>query len=190
MLSAVLAVRPQRPPSLRRRRHTKKRGIDELMPRSSSKDGPPASGPKPTIETALGVKGGLRVRPYGNVKHAHVILRKVDEETYEGEDGRKKTRGVFSLFASKLINVKAGKELFLYIHPANGDVQEYPVAFEADLVDKDAPPEAPVPEKRSRKDGDEPGQRVQVLPPKMRKMLTKNRAASVATSASAFSLFY
>ncbi|KLO15304.1 hypothetical protein SCHPADRAFT_800660, partial [Schizopora paradoxa] len=59
-----------------------------------------------SLASALGVKGSLRVRPYGNVKHAHVVLRKVDEEQYVDEEGVTRTRGVFSLFAHKLINVK------------------------------------------------------------------------------------
>ena len=88
----------------------------------------------PTLEGSLGVVGPLRVRSYGNVKHAHVVLRKVDEVEYEDNSGRKRKRGVFSLFAHKIINVKAGKELFLYLHPVNGELQERSVALEGDLL--------------------------------------------------------
>lgn len=93
--------------------------------------------PPPTLETSLGVVGSLRVRAYGNVKHAHLILKKVDEEEFEDSSGRKRKRGVFSLFAQKLINVKAGKELFLYLQPANGDVQERCIALEGELLSAD-----------------------------------------------------
>ena len=34
----------------------------------------------PTLSSQVLVKGPLRVRPYGNVKHAHVVLKKVAEE--------------------------------------------------------------------------------------------------------------
>ena len=120
---------------------------------------------KISLESALNVKGSLRVRSYGNVKHAHVVLRKVEEEEYEDSNGRKRVRGVFSLFAHKLINVKPGKELFLYLHPVHGEMQEQSVAFEADL---------PSPEDDERANGDiydspQSLAPTQTLPPKMRK---------------------
>lgn len=87
-----------------------------------------------TLESSLGVVGSLRVRAYGSVKHAHLVLRKVDEVEHEDSAGRKHKRAVFSLFAHKIINVKAGKELFLYLHPANGELNERSVAFEGDLM--------------------------------------------------------
>ncbi|KAH8114093.1 hypothetical protein DFH11DRAFT_1595736 [Phellopilus nigrolimitatus] len=120
-----------------------------------------------SIETSLGVKGQLRVRPYGNVKHAHVILRKVDEEEYEDSQGRTRTRGVFSLFAHKLINVKPGKELFMYLHPVGGDLEEHVVAFEADMPRAD---ELDMDVGDSAKSEETIVQREQALPPKLRKL--------------------
>ena len=71
-----------------------------------------------TFEDVLGVKGLFRVRPYGNVGHAHVVLRKLNEEAYVDEQGKKQKRAVSSLFVHKLINVKPGNELFLCVHPS------------------------------------------------------------------------
>ena len=42
------------------------------------------------------------------MKHAHVVLRKVGEEEFEDPKGRKRTRGIYSFFAQKVINVKPG----------------------------------------------------------------------------------
>lgn len=121
-----------------------------------------------SLEAALGVKG-LRVRPYGSVKNAHIVLKKVEEEEYEDDHGRKKTRSVFSLFAHKLINVKAGKELFLYLHPANGELQEQSIAFEGDLIGSNDD-ELLQTEARDSSDGAKTAVvHEQALPPKMRK---------------------
>lgn len=118
------------------------------------------------LNSVLAIKGPLRVRPYGNVKHAHVILRKVDEEEYEDEGGQKRTRGVFSLFAHKLINVKPGKELFMYLHPVGGELQERVVALEADLLSENEKIE---PEPAKTEETVVQTQSEHTLPPKMRK---------------------
>lgn len=120
------------------------------------------------LETALGVKGRVRLRPYGNVKHPHFVLRQVGEEEYEDTLGRKQRRAIFSFFAHKLINVKPGKELFMCVHPFGDELQERVVTVEADIsdggeVDKD---------ERVDKGPDIPClQREQTLPPKLRKLL-------------------
>lgn len=127
-----------------------------------------------SLNSALAIKGPLRVRPYGNVKHAHVILRKVDEEEYEDERGHKRTRGVFSLFAHKLINVKPGKELFMYLHPVGGELEERVVALEADLLlenEKNEPEPAKTEETVVQTQPDH------ILPPKMRKQQWMRKAS-------------
>lgn len=137
-----------------------------------------------SLNSALQIKGPIRVRPYGNVKHAHVILRKVDEEEYEDEEGRKKKRGVFSLFAHKLINVKPGKELFMYLHPVGGELEERVVAIEADILSED------------EKETSEPTQTEvtvvqtpseQVLPPRMRKTQWVRKQSLPSQSSACFS---
>ena len=133
-----------------------------------------------TFEDALGVKGRLRVRPYGNVKHAHVVLRKVKEEEYVDEQGKKQKRAIFSLFAHKLINVKPGKELFLYVHPAGKELQERVVALEADMV---MPDEAEQEQVESMKSEAALVQPEQLLPPRMRKNWTKRPSTSSIQSA-------
>ncbi|KAI5117252.1 hypothetical protein M0805_006415 [Coniferiporia weirii] len=130
-----------------------------------------------SIEAALGVKGRLRVRSYaGNVKHAHVVLRKVDEEVYNDELGHKRTRAVFSLFAHKLINVKPGKELFMYLHPVGSDLQEHVVALEADMPNAD---EIDVELGDYAKSEETIVQKEQVLPPKLRKLWARKSSFPV-----------
>lgn len=70
---------------------------------------PDSSTPPESFESVLRANH-VRLRPYkdGSVKHAHVVLKKVDEEEYEDSKGKRRTRGVFSLFAQKVINVKPG----------------------------------------------------------------------------------
>ena len=70
---------------------------------------PEFSAPSQSLESVLRV-GQIRIRPYksGSVKHAHVVLRKVDEETYEDSNGAKRSRAVYSFFAAKVINCKPG----------------------------------------------------------------------------------
>ena len=136
-----------------------------------------------SLDSALRIKGPVRVRPYGNVKHAHVILRKVDEEEYEDEEGRKKKRGVFSLFAHKLINVKPGKELFMYLHPVGDDLEERVVAFEADIPAEDEK-ETPEPTQTQTEETVVQTQSEQVLPPRMRKtQWTRKQSLPSQTSA-------
>lgn len=122
--------------------------------------------PDSNIQEALGVKGMLRVRPYGNVKHAHVVLRMVGEEEYVDAQGKNQKRAIFSLFAHKLINVKPGKELFLYLHPAGGELQERVVALEADIATSDEPEVELVESMKSEATLVQPEQ---LLPPRMRK---------------------
>lgn len=133
-------------------------------------------GPSTKIEDALGVKGQLRVRPYGNVKHAHVVMRMVEEEEYVDDQGKAQKRAIFSLFAHKLINVKPGKELFLYFHPANGELQERVVALEGDIAS--TPTVSELERVGSMKSEATLVQPEQLLPPRMRKHWTKRPSSS------------
>ncbi|TDL28288.1 hypothetical protein BD410DRAFT_834412 [Rickenella mellea] len=138
-----------------------------------------------TLSSTLGVKGSLRVRAYGNVKHAHLVLRKVDEEEYVDENGRKRTKAVFSIFAQKLINVKAGKELYLYLQPANGELHDVPVAIEGDLLGDEDEVVAPEPTVvHEEKKPDPPASSEQAMPPKMRKLWARKSEASLTTKPS------
>lgn len=71
---------------------------------------PEFTAPSQPFESVLHT-GQVRIRPYksGSVKHAHVVLKKVGEEAYEDPKGRKRTRGVYSFFAAKVINCKPGE---------------------------------------------------------------------------------
>ncbi|TDL20149.1 hypothetical protein BD410DRAFT_899730 [Rickenella mellea] len=138
-----------------------------------------------TLSSTLGVKGSLRVRAYGNVKHAHLVLRKVDEEEYVDENGQKRTKAVFSIFAQKLINVKAGKELYLYLQPANGELHDVPVAIEGDLLGDEDEVVAPEPTVvQEEKKPDPPASSEQAMPPKMRKLWARKSEASLTAKPS------
>ena len=138
----------------------------------------------PSLSSSLGVKGDLRVRPYGNVKHAHLILRKVDEEDYVDSTGIQRRRAIFSFFAQKLINVKPGKELYLYLQPANGAVKEVPIAFEADLTESNEVQPSLKEEnglsvaRDIKKESKELEVREQAVPPKMRKAWLKKQESN------------
>lgn len=155
-----------------------------LMPQAATND---RRANLPTVSSSLGIKGSLRVRAYGNVKHAHVVLRKVEEEEFEDSHGKMRRRAVFSVFAHKLINVKAGKELYLYLHPANGTLHEVPIAFEGEVLDEDeevaeeqdAPPAPVLAEKKVE---EAVQQQQQAMPPKMRKLWAKRNESSEQVS--------
>ena len=159
------------------------------MPRSSAQDQQhDAAEPLTTtsLESALGVKSALRVRNHGAVKNAHVVLRKVDEEEYEAANGSRRTRAVFSLFAHKPINVRAGKELFLYLQAADGELVERSVAFEADVRTEGVEDVSPC---NCTRKGDEETKPMgvataleQALPPKMRKVWGRKSMSSVVNA--------
>ena len=140
-------------------------------------------GPVSSIEEALRIKGPLRVRPNGIVKHAHVVLRKVGEEEYVDEHGRKKIRGVFSLFAHKNFSVKTGKELFLYLHPVDGKLDDRVVAFEADIDRDEAISEDRTSILEPARTDETVVHSEPVLPPRMRKQWAGKTSALLSHSA-------
>lgn len=140
-----------------------------------------------SLSSRLGVKDPLTIRPYGTAKHAHLVLRKVDEESYEDAQGRKVTRAIFSIFAHKPMNVKAGKELFLYLHPVNGALVEQCIAFEGALPGPEAEETgkqtAPIPQSMASPTNITLAPTHEhVVPPKMRKQWARNPELSKVNS--------
>lgn len=133
-----------------------------------------------SLSSKLGLRGPITIRPYGTAKHAHLVLRKVDEESFEDALGRKITRAVFSIFAHKPMNVKAGKELFLYLHPVNGALAEQCIAIQGllsgpEVEDSDIQAAAqPITEEPSLSSSPVLSSYEHVVPPKMRKQWARS----------------
>lgn len=113
----------------------------------------------PTLASILGVKGPLRFRPHGSSQKPHVVLRRVQISDDSSEDGESNTIVYFSLFASKRIEVKPGKEILLSV---DGSIENHPILLEGDLVTREE-------EKVVENVEDGLPQPTEVIPPKMRR---------------------
>ncbi|KAF8655859.1 hypothetical protein AX16_002942 [Volvariella volvacea WC 439] len=87
----------------------------------------------PTVASVLGIKGNIRFRPHGSLQKPHVVLRRVSIREGINERGEGIQVVSFSLFASKRIEVKPGKEILLSIDGVDSHLKDQPVVFEADL---------------------------------------------------------
>ncbi|EIW85520.1 hypothetical protein CONPUDRAFT_142052, partial [Coniophora puteana RWD-64-598 SS2] len=163
--------------------------------------------PAPSIVSLLGIKGSIRFRRHGASQKAHVVLRRVDDDSDDedaGEDGaaKPKTTVRFSLFARKRIEVKPGKEILLALETADGVFgKDEAIVLEGDIEGAQAPPE----EEDKTQVADEdmqvdmpppPPPPVQVvIPPKMRRTWTKqaeqvSATADTSTSSTAIATTY
>ncbi|KAF9501141.1 hypothetical protein BDN71DRAFT_1439399 [Pleurotus eryngii] len=113
----------------------------------------------PTLASILGVKGPLRFRPHGSSQKPHVVLRRVQIPDDASEHGESNTIVYFSLFASKRIEVKPGKEILLSV---DGGIENHPILLEGDLVTREE-------EKAVENLEDDLPQPTEVIPPKMRR---------------------
>ncbi|OCB91301.1 hypothetical protein A7U60_g1468 [Sanghuangporus baumii] len=138
---------------------------------------PEFTAPSQPLESVLRA-GQVRIRPYksGSVKHAHIVLKKVGEEAYEDSNGRRRTRGVYSFFASKVINCKPGKEIFFAI---DDYLEERVVTFEADLHHPDDTDNDVLTSAKSEETLVHHESQSRSLPPKMRKMWARKETIAV-----------
>ncbi|KAL5490716.1 hypothetical protein ACEPAI_5550 [Sanghuangporus weigelae] len=138
---------------------------------------PEFTAPSQPLESVLRA-GQVRIRPYksGSVKHAHIVLKKVGDEVYEDSKGRRRTRGVYSFFASKVINCKPGKEIFFAI---DDYLEERVVTFEADLHHPDDADNDVLTSAKSEETLVHHESQSRSLPPKMRKMWARKEMVAV-----------
>ncbi|KAL5512062.1 hypothetical protein ACEPAH_5281 [Sanghuangporus vaninii] len=138
---------------------------------------PEFTAPSQPLESVLRA-GQVRIRPYksGSVKHAHIVLKKVGEEAYEDSKGRRCTRGVYSFFASKVINCKPGKEIFFAV---DDYLEERVVTFEADLHHPDDTDNDVLTSAKSEETLVHHESQSRSLPPKMRKMWARKEMVAV-----------
>ncbi|KZT24077.1 WD40 repeat-like protein [Neolentinus lepideus HHB14362 ss-1] len=123
----------------------------------------------PTVTSILGLKEPLRIRPHGSTQKPHVVLRRVEESEELGDDGNKRKIVYYSLFASKRIEVKPGKEILLAI--PDSTFKDQPLIFGGELSDIETSFARKDDRESLREDvafeQNEPIN--QVMPPKMRK---------------------
>uniref|UniRef100_A0A0W0FMV8 Uncharacterized protein n=1 Tax=Moniliophthora roreri TaxID=221103 RepID=A0A0W0FMV8_MONRR len=132
------------------------------------------------VASVLGVKGPLRFRPHGSTQKAHVILRRVELDEDDCEDGEPSRVVYFGLFANKRIQLNPGKEILLTV--GEGQFKDQPILLEGDVLDaqsslyeedsttqvaeEETPASSPMPSF--------------ALPPKMRKAWSRKLEASPA----------
>ena len=153
----------------------------------SDADGPFAS---PTLGAILGVKASLRLRPHGSTQKAHVVLRRVEYSDDDGDDEEPRSVAYFSLFAQKRIEVKPGKEILLAIASPDGTFKDQAVILEGDLLDSG----------ESSEEEEDVGGIIEddvfdwklvgrTIPPKIRRVWTKQYEVNPMTGKFMFSLF-
>ncbi|TFK46371.1 hypothetical protein OE88DRAFT_1667698 [Heliocybe sulcata] len=138
------------------------------MDKSISSDGRNPS-LSPTIASILGLREPLRIRPHGSTQKPHVVMRRVEVSEEVGDDGKKMKIVYYSLFASKRIEVKPGKEILLAI--PDSIYNDTPLAFGGELPDIQKESEKKYENDTSGKDASTEAEEPvnQAVPPKMRK---------------------
>ncbi|KAJ7090395.1 hypothetical protein B0H15DRAFT_838468 [Mycena belliarum] len=133
--------------------------------------------PNVSVSSALGIKGGLRIRPHTINQKAHAILRRAEASGDSTDDEDESDVVCFRLFAHKHINLKPGKELLLTVATVDGRFKERILMFEGNLkgFDETSDPEGTtqVEEEPQVIEEEEDMIPQAAIPPKMRRQWTR-----------------